>query len=273
MRKWTELEDLFIKRNYEQVDTAEIAAMLGLTPRNIRVRAYSLGVKKKRFVKTHYCNESYFKTWSPSMAYILGFITADGCVIYSATSPRLAIAVSEKDKEILDFIIRELESDYPVSKAKSGYSEYFNIVRTAIMSHEIASDLEALGVSPNKTGIEQFPQSLPKEYYFDYFCGLVDGDGSVLIHTSKEHNYKHGRIVLVSACHQFLLDINSYIFDNKGSVFQRKRQGKLPESVLTVARQNVLINAINRMYTDRFSLTRKRKTAMDILELLGQKIV
>ena len=47
-------------------------------------------------------NEDYFETWSHEMAYILGFISADGSINKQKTS--LSIELQMRDKKVLEFI-------------------------------------------------------------------------------------------------------------------------------------------------------------------------
>lgn len=60
-------------------------------------------------------NEHYFSVIdSPSKAYILGFIAADGSLVKSSTgnSYYLTITIKYEDRSVLDFIQKELNSNY-----------------------------------------------------------------------------------------------------------------------------------------------------------------
>lgn len=58
------------------------------------------------FKRKHNVNENYFDNWSPNIAYILGFITADGYNSYRG----LEITVNVKDISVLEFIRNEIGS-------------------------------------------------------------------------------------------------------------------------------------------------------------------
>ena len=52
-------------------------------------------------------NQNYFKTWSPNMAWLLGYMYANGCVfrpVKKESTLGLGFSVQIKDEEILSFI-------------------------------------------------------------------------------------------------------------------------------------------------------------------------
>jgi len=113
-------------------------------------------------------NRSYFKTWSPNMAYILGYIASDGCLHSHDTG----ISIVSKDKDILDTISDELESTYCVGPHSA------NAYHIQIYSSEIYADLIALGLTPRKSLTLKHP-SVPSEYLPHFIRGIFDGDGCV----------------------------------------------------------------------------------------------
>lgn len=115
-------------------------------------------------------NVDFFKTWSPRMAYVLGFILTDGCVSHNTVS------ISQKDRYILDRIAEVLETDYPIVKRrnnKDSYIYYLNISRK-----EIVQDLRKYGVVPNKSRVVEFPDT-PDDCLPHLLRGIIDGDGNV----------------------------------------------------------------------------------------------
>ena len=121
-------------------------------------------------------NENYFKTWSSNMAYILGFIGADGCVI----NGQLIITLQMRDVEILNFIKKELNCGHPIIY---GYTilnnKKYDTVKLRIRNKEICNDLSKLNIIPRKTFVLAMPENIPEEYKIDYIRGNFDGDGSV----------------------------------------------------------------------------------------------
>ncbi|MCS0543029.1 hypothetical protein NXY55_23920, partial [Aeromonas veronii] len=75
--------DEIIKLYEDGCETSEIAKLASVTPRYIRKILSEHNVTLRPFgswKRQYTLNEHYFKEWSNNMAYILGFILADGCI-------------------------------------------------------------------------------------------------------------------------------------------------------------------------------------------------
>lgn len=137
-------------------------------------------------------NEKYFhKITSQNKAYILGFLMADGCIAKSEPKKskydRLIIQLSDKDIDILKFIKKELHCDYDI-KEYIPHGTYSNnkMCSLTINSMELCNDLIALGVVPNKTGKEVFPD-IKDSLKRHFIRGFLDGDGWT---TLRQNKYK-----------------------------------------------------------------------------------
>ena len=126
-------------------------------------------LKKRKY----YVNDSFFSEQNSEMAYLLGFLMADGNV--SKKGNRVQIALSAIDK---DFLVQVQE--------KIGGSQVVDFivnnkpyVRWECMSSKIKKDLIEYDVIPRKTGFEKIPKKLNEEYYPDFIRGFFDGDGSI----------------------------------------------------------------------------------------------
>lgn len=116
-------------------------------------------------------NKHFFKKWSSRMAYILGFICADGNV-HGRT---LSWDLSDKyvsNMELLESFNMTMESNYPLSKGEGSY-------RLRISNRIILDDIKKLGIVPNKKKILIFPK-VPKDYLRDFIRGFLDGDGWIV---------------------------------------------------------------------------------------------
>jgi len=119
-------------------------------------------------------NERYFKKWSPNMAYILGFILADGCIIkgtYKGYSDALKFGVQKQDIDILQKIKRELSSKHKISY-------YKNATHLCITSQKLLVILKNLGICYRKSLRENI-SNIPSKHVRDFIRGIVDGDGSI----------------------------------------------------------------------------------------------
>lgn len=126
----------------------------------------------KRGYKNYTVKEDYFEHWSSDMAYILGFIVADGCL--RDDGYYVKIDICPKDISVLQFMCEKITPDYELKFSKRGTE-----VRWYPSSKFMKESLIKHGVLPNKTGKEQVPSALPDEYFWDFVRGYFDGDGNV----------------------------------------------------------------------------------------------
>ena len=132
-------------------------------------RARGTGNKRRKYI----INENFFKKWSPNMAYILGFLAADGNVHNNS----IRFKIHRNDIEILEFIranigMVSLRDDVKQNQAVIGF-----------YSEEMAKSLLKLGITPNKT-YSLVMKHIPKIYVRDFVRGVFDGDGSITVHPS-----------------------------------------------------------------------------------------
>src|SRR5271154_3325218 len=115
-------------------------------------------------------NESFFDTWSPEMAYVLGFWFADG---YMTVDRSYRISFFSNDIQILGDIRRALESTNPIVGNNRDQSFCLRV-----HSKKLYEGLTRLGGFRAKSRTVTFP-FVPKEYLRDFIRGYFDGDGSV----------------------------------------------------------------------------------------------
>lgn len=85
--------------------TSEIAMLANVSARYIRMVLSDKERAKARYrswKRKYDITEDYFKTWSNNMAYILGFIAADGVI----QKENQCVSVSQKESYILEDIKR-----------------------------------------------------------------------------------------------------------------------------------------------------------------------
>lgn len=171
----------FIKENFGKISFREMARRLHIGNTTICKWAKELGL----YVKQDTVNENYFKTWTPDMAYILGFIFADGNIAWNPEKAyrALTITVAAKDKVHLEKMRILLESTKPLF-----YSDLTNSYRLIINNKKVCIDLMNLGVVPRKSLIKEFPD-IPIDYICDFIRGYVDGNGTVRYTDRKRSSY------------------------------------------------------------------------------------
>lgn len=124
-------------------------------------------------------DSNFFKTWSSDMAYILGFIATDGCLVEHENGYH-ALNITNKNKNILERILTAMHSDHKISiKSRGGVpkKKYFQL---QIRNQFIYKDLLKLGLTPRKSKTLKLP-GVPSKFFNDFIRGCFDGDGSVTV--------------------------------------------------------------------------------------------
>lgn len=149
---------------------------------------------KKNKGNVHYFDDinSYAK------AYIVGFIAADGSLVKSKTSSTttLTITVKYEDKEVLEFIKKEIGNEHNlleiVRPSSFNSHKLIHHIRYSISDRNITDALHRLGIYEHKSLtmpniIDNIPYCLRNAFIIGYF----DGDGSVSC-INKLHTNSHG---------------------------------------------------------------------------------
>lgn len=216
------------------------ATSCGCNAKNIKHRLYSF-------------NYQFFDNWSVEMAYVLGFVTADG----NSHHNRLKIAIKADDVEILEYIKEKMEFTGPIHSRQrknptKGKTEVLHQKSLTLDSYKVMNKIKEYGIIPNKTGKEILPD-IPDEYFYDYVRGFFDGDGSVWFKYHK--GIRHINTSFSCANKKFLEDLQNRI-GGFGSISTTKKQTC---HVLHIAHYNS-VTLGQKMYSnpDCFALKRKR---------------
>lgn len=137
------------------------------------------------------------------MAYILGYIVADGCIINKDQKRAPIINITSKDIKHLYRLKKSLNSEHKISKKHNGGSNH--AFQLQFRNRFLATDLMNLGIFPRKTH-NLSPLKIPDKYFPDFFRGFFDGDGSVYIY--KVNNIPQIKSSIVSVSLSFISDLN-----------------------------------------------------------------
>lgn len=187
-----------IAMRYESEGSVPIARDLGITRDGVLAMAKRMGLVYRDRYKHHgdkvraaskrpgngyrkraennvSCNIHYFDKWTPNMAYVLGYLFADGCVGKSGLSVRLWL--SDKDMEVLKFVKHELKSVLPIhhvpAKGSTGPSSYIDLCSIVLIER-----LAELGLYHRKTFADYPYPQIPDQCQPHFIRGVFDGDGS-----------------------------------------------------------------------------------------------
>lgn len=131
-------------------------------------------------IKKHPVNSNFFKTWSSEMAYVLGFIAADGNICHSGRAHTLHVACDDKD--VIEKIKTVFDYKGPIYEKFRDNGKISYSLR--ICDPVIFKDLENLGVTERKS-LTLVPPLIPKNLLRHFIRGYFDGDGSVSLRNIK----------------------------------------------------------------------------------------
>lgn len=151
-------------------------------------------------------NEDFFKTWTSSMAYVLGFFAADGAMTKGKRG-NCYIEFTSKDLDHLILIRKEFSSENKI--ARSHVKRREECYRLQIGSKAIFQDLVALGFSERKSLRLSLPD-IPPLFFRDFIRGYFDGDGSIWVgktHKGRVCSSHAAQVLFTSGSESFLMQI------------------------------------------------------------------
>jgi len=114
-------------------------------------------------------------TWRPELAYAVGLLASDGCLLNDGRH----IDLTSKDREQVATFRRILGLEHVMIGTKTSGSTsdriYYRVQFSNVLFYRW---LQSVGLSPQKSRTMGL-LSIPDEYFFDFFRGLFDGDGSI----------------------------------------------------------------------------------------------
>lgn len=190
--RWTEEEDNILKKYY-WCDPDVYSRFPGRSRHSVHHRANKYGLKRQS--GNGKVNFNFFQDWSADVAYIVGFMIADGCVEPKAN--RFSINLASKDIELLSSFRNKMDSENPIFKRKRGD------VTLSVTNRKMVLDLIDKGVLPNKTHRTRLP-NCPEEFMSHLIRGVFDGDGSRYFSEGTERLQFLGNYELLSDISIFL---------------------------------------------------------------------
>lgn len=178
-----------------------------------------------RFKRIYTLNEKYFDHINtPNKAYILGLLFADGHNEFKKGT--VSITLKEDDKDILEMVKKELNSDHeleyiPSHKQTIKGKEYTvaGQYRLVMFSSYMCESLMCCGMIPNKSNRLKFPMYLPEELYSHFVRGYFDGDGSMGFHDVSKINKKRLGISILGT-YDFVFVLSKYLKEYLGIDFK-----------------------------------------------------
>lgn len=181
-----------------------------LNKNNIKIRNFSEATKESNTNRSYYKNDNFFSIESSDMAWVLGFLAADGSVRKNSNEIKITLAI--KDEEILLKIKELLKIENPIHYYTT--NKGFDIAELKWSSKQHKQDLKKYSIIPQKTFKLIPPYELNKKYWIDYIRGYFDGDGSInLIKNSNNRGAGSLRWQVCSATKEILEWIIDYFYE------------------------------------------------------------
>lgn len=185
--KWTSKEEDILRR-YLLVEKQEVIQSY-LPNRSwsaIMQKALDLGLNRSRSLsnkieKGYVFNDDFFSSWTPEMAWVLGWIVTDGTI--QRDSNRLKIELNSKDKDVLYKIGNLLMSEGLVIREDLKFNRSY----ISMNNSNFIKDLNTIGVYPNKTFTVKVP-SMPTDCIRHFIRGAIEGDGGVYTHKAQGYD-------------------------------------------------------------------------------------
>lgn len=140
------------------------------------------------------------------MAYVLGFLYADGNIVETKRGNHY-IAIYSADKALLVSIRKCMQSEHKIAlrNASSGF-----VYRIQVGSKEWFLDIRKLGLFPNKSKRMRLP-TIPEQFSGDFVRGYFDGDGNVwvgFVHKNRKTPLKTIQVAFTSGSREYLKSLH-----------------------------------------------------------------
>ena len=180
------------------------------------------------------------------MAYCLGIISTDGNV-YKNT---ISVTCHRKDIDLLVFLSDSIGPGVPVE-----YRKDRNECRIRFNSREMVSDLQKLGIHPNKSLTIEPPVEIPDDFLYDYLRGVFDGDGTVQLRgkSGLSSEIYSGSSLFISKLRERCNNIGK-IYAKQG----KRKKDKHPIYVWNFSKRESLSLRSNMYNQECFCLLRKK---------------
>lgn len=199
-------------------------------------------------------NENLFKEINDSdSAYWLGFLYADGN-IRDGNRNEISLELKEEDFDTIKDFHDYCSNKNSIRKhiIKKNNKEYYSYT-SSFSSKKVKENLINLGCVPKKSLILKCPSNtqVPKEYFYDFLRGYIDGDGYIQYDFDK---YRYRIVIcgtkemlqgIITRCEWF--EYCSITKDNKSSIY-----------TLTISNKENVYNILSKLYENsKYHLKRK----------------
>lgn len=223
---WEDYEINFIKENYKDMTSNEMAKKLDRTKSAIDLKINRLGLKKSKYT---YDKDFFEEIDTEDKAYWLGFIYADGCVSFDeiSKSAEFCIRLQGRDDGHLKKFNKSIKGNIEVQlnlRTCNLNNKEYDTCSIRLYSNKLVLDLINKGVIPNKTLAIQLP-NIKSDLMNHFIRGYFDGDGCITLDKKRRHpraDFTCGSLEFLESIRKELYanDICSYICQEKSNTYR-----------------------------------------------------
>ncbi|HEX2792420.1 MAG TPA: hypothetical protein VHO23_01770 [Candidatus Paceibacterota bacterium] len=159
-------------------------------------------------------DEAFFDSWSVSMAYVLGYLYADGNMQYSQNIRGKYVRVLSTDRDRIA-LIRDLMKSQHTIRVEDRSENRKLAYCLSIGSHALYDALIEIGMTPAKSLTMVLPH-IPLFYFPAFVLGYFDGDGCVCIERAPNGNPKRLLSIFTSGSRAFLSSMHERLVHEAG---------------------------------------------------------
>lgn len=126
------------------------------------------------------------RVWSPEMAYAVGLIATDGCLLGTGRT----VAFTSKDRDLVATLLRCLRIECRICLKGSGSNKHRAYSYVQICDVLFYRWLVSIGITPRKSHTIS-SVNVPDRFFADFMRGCLDGDGSVWTYHDKRWRSSH----------------------------------------------------------------------------------
>lgn len=167
------VKQLSKKHDFSTMSIRRYIHRKGLTPKPERTLSFNL---------------DFFRTMTPDMAYVLGWIASDGCI----SENRVVISLQVSDKPILESLKGVIGYTGTIKETSQHDTRTLKTYHHAVLticSKELIEILATYGLGPRKSLTLEYPD-LPGEMQASFVRGFFDGDGCISKMSGARTNYR-----------------------------------------------------------------------------------
>lgn len=199
--------------------------------------------------------------WSSVMAYVVGLVATDGCLV----NDRRHVSFTTADRELAELFLRCLDRPprFGVARTSAGNPIY----RVQVGDVVLYRWLQSVGITPRKS-LTLGPIDVPDHLFPDLARGLLDGDGTIrnFVHapTLRQYpGYRYERLLVQfsSASRAHLGWVQRWFTSHlqlSGTLVTARRPGRHDFSSLTYGKRDS-IRLLDRIYADPHAPRLRRK--------------